>query len=110
MTYNAASKDEVNEIVFEEKTTSEEVVSKFGLVMKIDGKGHVADVVVNVPTRVADPEVIAKISAIMSVLAENLLTYVNSQRVEEINVSFNNGMLLIIPEGNEIRVALMTSP
>jgi len=110
LTYNVLSKDEVSEMMFEEKTASEEVVSRFGLVMKIDSRGHVADVVVNVPTRAVDPEVIAKISVIMRVLAENLLSYVSSQRVEEINVSFNNGMLLIIPEGNEIRVALMTSP
>jgi len=110
LTYNVSSKDEVSEMIFEEKTTSEEVVSRFGLVMKIDNRGHVTDVVVNAPMRAVDPEVVAKISAIMSVLAENLLSYVSSQRVEEINVSFNNGMLLIMPEGSEIRVALMTSP
>ncbi|MFN3268856.1 MAG: hypothetical protein ACK416_06330, partial [Zestosphaera sp.] len=72
-------------------------------------RGRVADVIVNAPTKVADPEVVAKISLIISVLARNLLNYVSSQRIEEINVSFNNGMLLIIPEGSEIRVALVTS-
>lgn len=38
MTYNVSSKDEVSEMIFEEKTTSEEVVSRFGLVMKIDNR------------------------------------------------------------------------
>lgn len=109
MTYSVSSKNEVSEFVHEEKETHEEVVDRFGLVMKVDSKGRVADVIVNAPTKVVDPEIVAKISLIMSVLARNLLNYVNSQRIEEINVSFNNGMLLIIPEDNDIRVALITS-
>lgn len=104
-----SSRDEISEVVHEEKETLEEVVDRFGLVMKVDSRGRVADVIVNAPTRVVDPEIVAKISLIMSALARNLLNYVSSQRIEEINVSFNNGMLLIIPEGNEIRVALITS-
>lgn len=109
MTYSLSSKDEVSEVLREEEITSEEITDRFGLVMKVDSRGRVADVIVNAPTKVIDPEVVAKISLIMSVLARNLLDYVNSQKIEEINVNFNNGMLLIIPEGNEIRVALMTS-
>lgn len=104
-----SSKDEISEVVHEEREALEEVVDRFGLVMKVDSRGRVADVIVNAPTRVIDPEIVAKISLIMSALARNLLDYVSSQRIEEISVSFNNGMLLIIPEGNEIRVALITS-
>lgn len=104
-----SSKNEINEVIHEERETSEGIADRFGLVLRVDSRGRVADVVVNAPTKVADPEVVAKISLIMSVLARNLLNYVSSQRIEEINVSFNNGMLLIIPEGNEIRVALVTS-
>ncbi|MGC8975226.1 MAG: hypothetical protein ACP5KB_03405 [Thermoprotei archaeon] len=108
MTYSSLSEGKVSEVLREEETP-EEITDRFGLVMKIDSKGRVADVIVNAPTKVIDPEVVAKISLIMSVLARNLLNYVNSQKIEEINVNFNNGILLIIPEGNEIRVALMTS-
>ena len=108
MTYSSLSEGKVSEVLREEETP-EEITDRFGLVMKIDSKGRVADVIVNAPTKVIDPEVVAKISLIMSVLARNLLNYVNSQKIEEINVNFNNGILLIIPEGNEIRVALTTS-
>ncbi|MEO3993515.1 MAG: hypothetical protein QN229_04375 [Desulfurococcaceae archaeon TW002] len=109
MTYSVSSKDEISEVMYEEREASEDFVDRFGLVLKVDSRGHIADVVVNAPTKVIDPEVIAKVSLIMSVLAKTLLNYVGSQRIEEINVSFNNGMLLIIPEGSEIRVALVTS-
>jgi len=108
LTYSSLSEGKVSEVLREEETP-EEITDRFGLVMKIDSKGRVADVIVNAPTKVIDPEVVAKISLIMSVLARNLLNYVNSQKIEEINVNFNNGILLIIPEGNEIRVALTTS-
>lgn len=109
MTYSTLSKDKAAEITYDEEVVSREIVDRFSLVMKVDSKGRVADVVVNAPTKVLDPEIVAKISLIMSTLAENLLKYVDSQKVEEINVSFNNGILLIIPEGNAVRVALTTS-
>ncbi len=109
MTYSVSSENEISEVIREERETSEEITDRFGLVLKVDSRGRIADVIVNAPTKVTDPEVVAKISLIMSVLARNLLDYISSQRIEEINVSFNNGMLLIIPEGSEIRVALVTS-
>lgn len=103
------SRDEISEVMYEERETLGEVVDRFSLVMKVDSRGRVADVMVNAPARVTDPEIVAKISLIITTLARNLLDYVSSQKIEEINVSFNDGMLLIIPEGNEIKVALMTS-
>lgn len=109
LAHSVLSNDEISEVVREERETSEEFVNRFGLVLKVDSRGRIADVVVNAPTKVSDPEVVAKVSLIMSVLARNLLNYVGSQKIEEINVSFNNGMLLIVPEGSEIRVALVTS-
>ncbi|MEM2005532.1 MAG: hypothetical protein QW705_05940 [Zestosphaera sp.] len=110
MTYNAIHEFEVDESAEGGEVLSEGVIERLSLVIDVDNKGNVIDAVVNAPTRVSDPESVAKISLMMTVLARNLLKYLNVGSVEEIDISFENGMLLIVPEGSNVRVALTTAP
>lgn len=110
MTYSTIRESVVSESIGGDEALSRGAFGGFSLVINVDGRGGVADAVVNAPTKVSDPEAVAKISLIMTVLARNLLNYLDSSNVEEINISFDKGMLLIVPEGDRIRVALTTAP
>lgn len=111
MTHNTVNELEISELAAEGEILAEgDILEGFGLVMRIDSKGRVTDAVVNAPTKVTDPEIVAKISLVITVLARNLLNYINMEGVDEINISFNRGMLLIVPEGDVVRVALTTAP
>ncbi len=111
MAHNTVNELEISGLATEgEAFTEGDILEGFSLVMIIDSKGHVTDATVNAPTKVIDPEIVAKISLMITVLARNLLDYINVEEVDEINIGFNGGMLLIVPEGDVVRVALTTAP
>lgn len=110
MTYSPAHEPVASELVGRDEVLAREVSEGFSLVINVDSRGGITDTIVNAPTKVSDPEAVAKISLIMAVLARNLLSYLGLSSVEEIDISFDKGMLLIVPEEGNIRVALTTAP
>ncbi len=82
----------------------------FNLVMLIDRKtGELLDVRINYPTQGIDPELISKLFTFITATGSSIAPHVLEGDVKEIDLIFDNKLVVIINDGEKLRVGISSN-
>ena len=94
------------------KTTDhlkEDITGDFNVVMRISWKGELLSAKVNEPMQAFDPEEVSSAATITAWVSKNLASMLGGESVHEIDIVMNNKFMVILPEKDEIRLAISSA-